>query len=52
MVFTFDLKISKEKENFIKEGRLFQSLGAAVEKALSPGYYVSFITVVSAQNKS
>lgn len=32
----FDLKILKEEENFIKDGRLFQSLGAAMEKALSP----------------
>lgn len=35
-ILKFDLKILKEEENFIKDGRLFQSLGAAMEKALSP----------------
>ncbi len=35
-VLSFVLKVSMEGEHFIKNGRLFQSFGAATAKAQSP----------------
>ena len=35
-VFSFDLKTSSVSAALTRRGRLFQSLGAAAEKALSP----------------